>query len=80
MASVINEWLKPPVFPEDENKTRVAHILHVILVVILGGTLVFAVFMLGFIHTGIQDLVFLIFQIFEKCCQVLPWTFLLLGR
>lgn len=60
MASVINEWLKPPVFPEDENKTQVAHILHVILVVILGGTLVFAAFILGFIHTGIQDLVFLI--------------------
>jgi len=60
MASVINEWLKPPVFPEDENKTRVAHILHVILVVILGGTLASATFILGFIHTGIQNLVFLI--------------------
>ena len=60
MLSIVGYWLKPPVFPEDENKTRVAYILHVVLLICFGYLLVYAALLLGFVPNGIHSLVFLI--------------------
>ena len=60
MSSIVSDWLKPPVFSGDENKTRSAHILHAILVVCLGGVVVYAALAFGFIRHEIQSLAFLI--------------------
>ena len=60
MSSKASDWLKPPAFPGDENKTRVAYILHAILVISFGGVLVYATLLLGFIPHGIQNLAFLV--------------------
>jgi len=60
MSSVVSDWLKPPVFPGDEGKTRSAYVLHVILALCLGGIVLYAALLLGFIRHEIQSLVFLI--------------------
>ena len=60
MSSVVSDWLKAPVFPGDENKTRSAYVLHTMLVVCLGGMVVYAALVLGFIRNGVQSLAFLI--------------------
>jgi PAS domain S-box-containing protein len=46
MLSVVQNWLKPPVFAEDKNKTRVALTLHAVLLICLGGTPPYAVLLL----------------------------------
>ena len=60
MLPVVNDWFKPPVFPGDESKTRSAYVLHVILAICLGGIVVYAALLLGFIRYEIQSLAFLI--------------------
>jgi len=47
MSSVVSDWLKAPVFPGDENKTRSAYVLHTMLVVCLGGMVVYAALVLA---------------------------------
>lgn len=59
MASVISGWLKLPAFSEDDNKIYIAYILAV-LVISLGGALVYIALLAGFIRNEIQSLVFLI--------------------
>ncbi len=58
MLSVVRNWLKPPVFARDENKTRVARTLHAILMISLGGVLIYSALLLGFAHSEIQRLTF----------------------
>ena len=36
MLQKITKWFRPPLFPDDEDKTRVAGMLHIILLVFLG--------------------------------------------
>ena len=60
MLSIVGDWLKTPEFSEDENKTRVAYILHTLLVIVLGGMLVYAAFLLGLMRREIQSLAILI--------------------
>lgn len=56
--STIRHWLQPPVFPEDENKTRVALTLNAILVISLIGVAMNAVLLIGFARGERQGLVF----------------------
>ena len=40
MPNKINKWFRPPLFPEDEDKTRKAGMLHFILLALLGSLIV----------------------------------------
>src|SRR5258705_10442391 len=40
MLTFLNRWFQPPLFPEDEDKTRIAGMLHIILLVLLGAIVV----------------------------------------
>jgi PAS domain S-box-containing protein len=44
MITRLKSWLSPPVFPADEEKTRVAGVLHTLLLAILAGLGTFIVF------------------------------------
>lgn len=50
MTSMVGAWLKPPVFPGDDNKTRAARTLHIILIVSLGGVLIYTALVLGYVR------------------------------
>ena len=54
----LRRWLQPPVFPEDDNKTRIARTLHVILLISLVGVALYAVLLIGFARGETQSLVF----------------------
>ena len=58
MLSLIRYWLQPPVFPGDENKTRVARTLHVILLISLVGVAVYTILLIGFARGEVQSLIF----------------------
>ena len=75
MISAIRHWLQPPEFPGDENKTRVALTLNAIILMGLGGALVYILFILVVAQDEFKSLIF----------SVLPILFLmglryLLGR
>ncbi len=58
MLSVIRQLLKPPGFPEDENKTRIARTLHAILLISLIGVAMYATLLIGFARGEKQSLIF----------------------
>ena len=58
MLSLIPYWLQPPVFPGDENKTRVARTLNVILLISLVGVAVYTILLIGFARGEVQSLIF----------------------
>ena len=58
MLSVNLNWLKPPVFSEDENKTRIARTLHAILLISLFGAGMYAILLVGIAHNEEQSLTF----------------------
>jgi signal transduction histidine kinase len=43
VIKLLRKWFAPPVFPEDEEKTRIAGLLHIITYIILGLVLLFSV-------------------------------------
>ena len=57
MSSMVGEWLKSPVFPGDDNKTRAARTLHIILIVCLGGVLIYTALLLGYARNTTLGLV-----------------------
>ncbi|HKY54545.1 MAG TPA: PAS domain S-box protein [Anaerolineales bacterium] len=67
MIAAIRHWLRPPEFPEDENKTRVASTLNAILLIGLGSALVYIMFILVVAQGEFKSLIF----------SVLPILFLL---
>ncbi|HLF75829.1 MAG TPA: PAS domain S-box protein [Anaerolineales bacterium] len=58
MSSVIRGWLQPPVFPEDENKTRIAGTLHAILLISLVAAALYAALLAGLGRADDQTFVF----------------------
>ncbi|HXQ36112.1 MAG TPA: hypothetical protein VN843_19005, partial [Anaerolineales bacterium] len=64
MIAAIRQWLQPPEFPGDENKTRVASTLNSILLMGLGGALVYILFILLVAQGEAKSLVFSILPIF----------------
>ncbi|HET9905146.1 MAG TPA: PAS domain S-box protein [Anaerolineales bacterium] len=63
MLSDILHWLRPPVFPEDEDKTRVAMALNAILMIGVGGALFYSVFILSVARSEIKSIAFSLFPI-----------------
>ena len=57
MLADIQAWLEPPVFPNDSNKTRLAHTLNAILLVSLGEALVYILLIIAIAHVEFKSLV-----------------------
>src|SRR5262249_35428455 len=58
MLSVARNWLMPPVFAGDENKTQLARTLHAILMISLGGMLIYSTLLLVVSPQETQKLAF----------------------
>ena len=57
MWSGVRNWLKPPMFAGDDNKTRIALTLHAILLISLSGVPIYSVLLLMVSPDEIQNLV-----------------------
>ena len=55
---LIRQILEPPVFHDDENKTRIARTLHAILLISLFGVAVYSILLVGFARGETQSLFF----------------------
>jgi PAS domain S-box-containing protein len=58
MLSVVRNWLNPPIFAEDENKTHVARMLHAILMISMGCVPLYSALLLWIAHSEMQRLTF----------------------
>lgn len=64
MISAIRHWLQPPQFPGDENKSRIAFTLNAILLIGLGGALVYILFILVVAQGEFKSIIFSLIPIF----------------
>lgn len=58
LLSAVRRWLQPPAFPSDETKTRIARTLNSILIIGVGGSLVYILFILTIARGEIKSIAF----------------------
>ena len=63
MISTIRHWLQPPEFPDDENKTRVALTLNAMLIIGVGGSLAYIIFILTIARGEMKSIAFSLFPV-----------------
>ena len=60
MLPAVGNWLKNALSPRSENKALAIRVLYILLVLLLGGSLVYSALLFGLVREDIQSLLFLI--------------------